>query len=44
MENNPSVAFAGGFIDIVGSGEFNLYDSKLTGNGYGWNDLSKKIC
>ena len=42
MENNPSVAFAGGFIDIVGSGEFNLYDSKLTGNGYGWNDLSKK--
>ena len=35
MENNPSVAFAGGFIDIVGSGEFNLYDSKLIGNGYG---------
>lgn len=33
----PTVAFAGGHIDVVGSGEFNLYDSTLKGNGHGWN-------
>ena len=40
MEGKPTVAFAGGFIDVAGGGEFNLYDSNLTGNGYAWNDLS----
>lgn len=33
----PEVAFAGGFIDVVGGGELNLYDSSLTGNGASWN-------
>ncbi|MST61994.1 Cna B-type domain-containing protein [Peptostreptococcus anaerobius] len=33
----PAVAFAGGFIDVVGSGEFNLFDSALRGNGQLWN-------
>lgn len=33
----PAVAFAGGFIDVVGGGEFNLFDSALRGNGQHWN-------
>lgn len=41
MEDKPTVAWAGGLIDVVGTGEFNLYDSTLTGNGHAWNDLSR---
>lgn len=33
----PKVAFAGGHIDVVGTGEFNLESSTLSGNGTDWN-------
>ncbi|MCD4557613.1 hypothetical protein, partial [Schaalia sp. lx-100] len=38
MKDIPSVAFAGGHIDVVGGGELNLFDSRLSGNGVGWNE------
>ncbi|MGF0040329.1 Cna B-type domain-containing protein [Peptoniphilaceae bacterium SGI.131] len=41
MQDNPKVTYAGGHIDIVGSGAFNLYESTLSGNGYGWNSAWK---
>lgn len=44
MENNPNVTFAGGHIDIVGGGEFNLLNSRLKGNApdwMSWNEVWK---
>ncbi|QWT17926.1 Cna B-type domain-containing protein [Collinsella sp. zg1085] len=38
MQNTPSVSFAGGHIDVVGTGEFKLLESTLLGNGVGWNE------
>lgn len=44
MENNPNVSFAGGHIDVVGGGEFNLLNSRLKGNApdwMAWNEVWK---
>ncbi|WP_418968511.1 Cna B-type domain-containing protein [Alloscardovia omnicolens] len=37
MDNVPAVSFAGGHIDVVGTGEFKLLNSTLSGNGIAWN-------